>query len=337
MIAVGIFSGIFFAPTVPTEEPEEPKLAHFSTQKSGMAALRALQSHVMPVRGIPEALSERGFWARFEETVIRVFLVHKDGISLWSELRLDMSPYAHLLMSFGCGMHDASWLYVCAEDRRENTLLVRVFDVGVEEHYTELDSFELARQDARYCLRVVACKPWVAVLFIQRPDILALYRQGEREPVWVHREDLCDHPRFTRDGLHVAIMNRRVFELLCLREGQPQGSVIQDISPPPTTDILPRPFQLQDGSWLMIETDGRTVVHNGRAVHKLDQNLFGEFWDFSVAPSLGVIVTNGSKVVVLTTPDHANMDAMSECRVAWMVAAVIVCNWAKPLPERAHN
>jgi hypothetical protein len=286
---------------------------------SQMAAWRVLQSHEMPGLTSFMALSSRGHVARLEGAMIRVYLVHKDGLTLWSEL-----PFAavQLCMSFGSGVHDASWLYVCTRD----TLIVRVFDVQ-EQHHKELHSFELARQGS-YLYSFDAHKPWMVVEFIGSSfgdadyrDTVALYEQGVPIPLWVVHRTRSEHPVFTRDGLHVAITNsvdgseRGSLELLRLRDGTSEGFVFSDSDP-----ALLKPFQWEDGLWLTVKNDFTSICYDDSPVWSTPEHIDC----FSAVSGLGVVVhVRSTKVLVLTTPCQAKMDAMSEPRVAWMTAVVL--------------
>jgi hypothetical protein len=232
-----------------------------------------------------------------------------------------MTPWLHLpfeaesiCMSFGSGVHDASWLYVCARD----TLIVRVFDLE-ERPYKESDSFELARQGAAFCYSFAARKPWMAVEFIHWGDH-HMYEQGVLAPLWAVCRGRLACPRFTRDGLHVAIVVnvqedvcRGSLELLRLHDGVSRGFAFRDV------ETLLEPFQLEDESWLSVRRHSRlTMFHDDAPVWSTIQGIIH---DVCLVPGLGVIARCLSKILVLTTPDQAKMDTMTALRVAWMTAA----------------
>lgn len=158
-------------------------------------------------------------------------------------------------------------------------------------------------------------------------DTVALYEQGVPIPRWVVRRTRSEHPVFTRDGLHLAITNRHwsvvdgsergSLELLRLRDGTSEGFVFRNSDAP-----LLKPFQWEDGLWL--------TVKNCTTIFYGDSPVWTSKWCqavycFSVVSGVGVVVHMRSKVLVLTTPWQAKMDAMSEPepRVAWMTAVVL--------------
>ncbi len=240
-----------------------------------------------------------------------MYLVDKSGVSFWSEVPCE----AKICMSFGAGVHDASWLYVCATE----TLIVRVFDVQ-ERHYKVMESFQLARPNGNALCALAARKPWAAGLFrscTYTNDNLALYRHGEVAPLWVVSRWQLDCPRFTRNGLHVAILERKahkgVLEIFRLHDGKSEGLIFAEMIWPSC------PLQLQDDSWLTVRERDGDLIYDNHAVWKVDPSD-EVIWNLVLVPSRGVMVTSRRKVILLTTPDQANMDAMSDDRVAWMTA-----------------